>query len=333
MFMETDLAALAVGVLTGAATGFGQETVAAVVRMVRERLAGTPRGQAALDGVEAAPGDEGARREAETVLREALRADQRLQQALATHLNVSPTHMTNVVMVNGTKMRGNQITLGPITLHKPNTTAGLLGLAVSLVAVAAVLVYGVLRLAGEEPGNDEAGGAKARALSVAEVLRTLPGATDLPEAWETARAAHVGMSGNAKCHNAEAEFESQERDSSGASDLRVRYVMYACPDTAIATTGFAILTGDGSNPADRRETAFPSRILGDESATSSYKVDDEFMAAPGDVGSYLTWRARVGTVVIEMHYGPARDDVGSEREAEELMRIVCDRAREAQARG
>ncbi|GAA3125380.1 hypothetical protein GCM10017687_44710 [Streptomyces echinatus] len=38
-------------------------------------------------------------------------------------------------------------------------------------------------------------------------------------------------------------------------------------------------------------------------------------------------RARVGTVVIEMHYGPLRDEAGSESQAEQLMRIVCDGAR------
>ncbi|MEU2657267.1 hypothetical protein ABZ615_18315 [Streptomyces sp. NPDC007325] len=333
MFMETELAALAVGVLTGAATGLGQETVAAVVRMVRESLAATPRGQAALAGVDAAPGDDGARREAEAVLREALRADHGLQQTLATHLNVAPTRMTNVVMVNGTRMRGSQVSLGPITLHKPNTTAGLLGLAASLVVVAALLVYGVLQLAGGGPGNDGKGGARARALSAAEALRMLPGVTDLPGAWETSRAADVETNVNTKCHNAEAEFESEEQDASGFRDLRVRYSAYACPDLATATTGFAALTKEGRNPADRKETVFPSRTLGDQSATSSYEVKDEFLAAPGDVGSYLTWRAQVGMVVIEMHYGPARDGVGSERQAEELMRIMCDRAREAQTQG
>ncbi|MFD4373790.1 hypothetical protein [Streptomyces sp. NPDC058486] len=89
--------------------------------------------------------------EAEAVLQEALRADSGLQQALATHLNVSTSQsrMTNVVTVNGTKMRGSQITLGPITVTKPNTTAGLLGLAAALVVVAALLVYGVVQLAGD----------------------------------------------------------------------------------------------------------------------------------------------------------------------------------------
>ncbi|MFF3955242.1 hypothetical protein ACFYY1_18735 [Streptomyces sp. NPDC001890] len=170
-----------------------QETATGVVRLVRERLAATPQGQAALAGVAAAPGDEGARREAERVLREELRADPGFQQTLAARLNVSTTHMTNVVTVNGTKMRGNQISLGPITVNKPNTTAGLLGLAAALVVVAALLVYGVVQLVGPESGGGK--GSRVRALSAVEAERMLPGLTDLSGAWETSQPAHLTENG------------------------------------------------------------------------------------------------------------------------------------------
>ncbi|MGY3333905.1 hypothetical protein ACVW0K_007371 [Streptomyces filamentosus] len=331
--VETDLAALAVGLLTGAVTGFTQETAAVVVRLVRERLAATPRGQAALAGVEVAPGDEGARREAERVLREELGADPGFRQTLAARLDVSTTltQMTNVVMVNGTKMRGNQVTLGPITVNKPNTTAGLLGLAATLVAVVALLVYGVVQLAGDGQGGGGKGG-RARALSAVEAERMLPGLTDLPGAWETQQPARLRESGS-KCHNALAEYESQERDGSGFSDLKVRYDTYACADTAIAAEGFTEITRNATNPGGMQERPFSSRTLGDQSATSTYEVKDAEMADPSQVGSHLMWRARVGTVLIEMHYGPVRDRVGSEKQAEELMRLICDRAREAQERG
>lgn len=297
---------------------------------MRERLAATPQGQAALAGVAAAPGDEGARREAERVLREELRADPGFQQTLAARLSVSTTHMTNVVTVNGTKMRGNQISLGPITVNKPNTTAGLLGLAAALVVVAALLVYGVVQLVGPESGGGK--GSRVRALSAVEAERMLPGLTDLSGAWETSQPAHLTENGT-KCHNALAEYESQERDGSGFSDLKVRYDTFACPDTAIAAQGFAEMTQHATNPGSMKEKPFPSRTLGDQSATSAYEVEDEEMADPSQIGSHLMWRARVGTVLIEMHYGPVRDGVGSEKQAEELMQLMCDRAREAQERG
>lgn len=330
--VETDLAALAIGLLTGAVTSFGQETATGVVRLVRERLAATPQGQAALAGVAAAPGDEGARREAERVLREELGADPGFHQTLAARLNVSTTHMTNVVTVSGTKMRGSQISLGPITVNKPNTTAGLLGLAAALIVVAVLLVYGVVQLVGDGPESDGGKGGRARALSAVEAERMLPGLTDLSGAWKTLQPAHL-MENGTKCHNALAEYESQERDGSGFSDLKVRYDTFACPDTAIATQGFTERTQHETNPGSRKEKPFPSRTLGDQSVTSAYEVEDEEMADPSQVGSHLMWRARVGTVLIEMHYGPVRDGVGSEKQAEELMRLVCDRAREAQERG
>ncbi|MGY3847428.1 hypothetical protein ACWV2X_19640 [Streptomyces hydrogenans] len=332
--METNLAALAIGLLTGAVTGFGQETATVVVRLVRERLAATPQGQAALAGVEAAPGDADARREAERVLRSELGADPGFRQTLAARLNVSTTQtqMANVVMVNGTKMRGNQISLGPITVNKPNTLAGLLGLAATLVVVVALLVYGVVQLVGDSQGSSGGKGGQARALSAIEAERMLPGLSDLSGVWETEQPARLRENGT-KCHNVLAEYESQERDGSGFSDLKVRYDTYACPDVAIAAQGLAEITQNATNPGGRRERPFSSRTLGDQSATSTYEVKDEEMADPTQIGSHLMWRARVGTVLIEMHYGPVRDGVGSEKQAEEMMRLMCDRARQAQDRG
>lgn len=329
-----DLAALAVAALTGAATGLGQETVNAVARTVQGRLAATSRGQAALAGLEAAPGDEGTRREAESLLREALSADPGFQQVLAAQLHTSTTQaqMTNVVMVNGTKMRGSQVTLGPITVKKPNTTAGLLGLATALVVVAALLVYGVVRLAADGTEDGEGGkGGGVRALSAVDAQRMLPGLTDLSGEWETKRPVRLRDSG-AKCHIVQAEYGSLQRDDSGFSDLGVRYEAYACPDTSTAARGFTELTQDPTNPGGRKEEPSSGRVMGDQSAISTYKVKDEMMADPSQIGTHTMWRARVGTVVIEMHYGPVRDGVGSEKQAEELMRLMSDRAREAQSR-
>ncbi|MFE7509989.1 hypothetical protein ACFU8I_01980 [Streptomyces sp. NPDC057540] len=332
--METDLAVVAVGLLTGAVTSFGQETASTVVQLVRERLVATPQGQAALAGVEAAPGDDGARREAERVLRTELGADPGFRETLAARLNVSmpQTQMSHVVNVHGTRMRSSQISLGPVTVNKPNTTAGLLGVAVALVVVAALLVYGVVQLLGEDPGNGEGKGGRARALSAVEAEQMLPGLTDLSGAWETEQPVHLRES-DAKCHNVVAGYESQDRDGSGFSDLKVRYDTYACPDTAIAARGFSEMTQNATNPGSRKERPFPSRTLGDQSAASTYEVKDDDLADPSQVGSHLMWRARVGTVLIEMHYGPLRDGVGSEKQAEELIRLMCDRARAAQERG
>ncbi|MGW4698773.1 hypothetical protein [Streptomyces sp. NPDC004285] len=102
--------------------------------------------------------------------------------------------------------------------------------------MAALLVYGVVQLLGEDPGNGEGKGGRARALSAVEAEQMLPGLTDLSGAWETEQPVHLRES-DAKCHNVVAGYESQDRDGSGFSDLKVRYDTYACPDTAIAGRG------------------------------------------------------------------------------------------------
>ncbi|MCJ0867905.1 hypothetical protein [Streptomyces sp. AP-93] len=113
----------------------------------------------------------------------------------------------------------------------------------------------------------------------------------------------------------------------------MRFSVYSCPDATAAGRGYTELVAELDNPGGGKEVPFATRKLGDESATTAYTVADEHLADPTQIGRHLMWRARVGTVVIEMHYGPLREGAGSEREAEEFMRIVCDRARAAQARG
>ncbi|MEU3217354.1 hypothetical protein [Streptomyces sp. NPDC006971] len=335
--METDLAAVAVGVLaaalTGAATNLGQETVSAVVRAVKERMGTTPRGRAALAGLETAPDDAGARREAEAVLREEVRADPALQGTLAVHLNASASHTTGSVVINGGKVRGSQISVGPITVNKPNTTGGLLVLAAALLVAVALIVYGGVRLVGDGSPGDGGGrsGVKARALSVAETEQMMPSLTDLPGTWGTSRPPGAEASGETKCHQGAAEYEAVE--GSRTLDLKVRFLAYACESTALAAEGYTSLVKSSTNPGSQNERPFPARKFGDESATAAYAVEDEYMADPSQVGQHLMSRARVGNVVIEMHYGPVRDEAGSEQQAEQLMRIMCDRAREAQAQG
>ncbi|MFH8475047.1 hypothetical protein [Streptomyces sp. NPDC018000] len=332
--METDVAAVAVGVLaatlTGAATNLGQETASAVVRAVRERLGATPRGRAALAGLDAEPGDVEARREAEAVLREEARADPGLRSALETHLNTSVSRTTGSVVINGGKVRGNQISLGPITVNKPNTTGGLLGLAAALLVAVALLVYGGVRFVVDGSAESGDGGTvKARALSVAETEQMMPGLTDLPGTWATS--IPPGARGEGKCHEGGAEYEGA--NGSGPNDLKVRFLTYACPDTTLAAEGYTGRVKLQENPGSGKEYPFPARKFGDESTTTTYRVEDETLADPTQVGQHLMSRARVGTVVVEMHYGPIRDEAGSERQAEQLMRIMCDRAREAQKRG
>ncbi|QDQ09161.1 hypothetical protein [Streptomyces spectabilis] len=334
--METDLASVAVGVLaaalTGTATNVGQEAAAAVVRTVRERLDTTPRGRAALAGLAAAPDDAEARREAESILREETQTDPALRGTLTSHLSTSSSRTAGSVVINGSKIRGSQITLGPVTINKPSSTGGLLSLMAALAVVIGLLIYGGVRLAADDsPGTDDGHAAKARALSVAETEKMLPALTDLRGTWGTLIPPTAEGGGEGRCHQGGTEYRTAEGPS--PHDLKLRFRVSACPNTPHAAKGYAEIVKLRQNPGGRKEYPFSAQKFGDESTTTRYRVEDETMADPSQVGEHLMARARVGTVVIEMHYGPIRDEAGSEREAAGLMRIMCDRAREIQGGG
>ncbi|WP_158857924.1 hypothetical protein [Streptomyces sp. NRRL B-1347] len=334
--METDLVAVAVGVLaaalTGTATGVGQEAAAAVVRTVRERLGATPRGQAALDGLSAAPDDAEARREAESVLREEARQDPALRSALTAHLSASSSHTSGSVVISGSRLRGSQISLGPVTINKPSSTGGLLGLVAALVVVIALLIYGGVQLAVDDsPGGDDGKSVQARALSVAETEQMIPALTDLEGTWGTLMPPSAQGGGAGRCHRGGADYKTAE--GSSPHDLKLRFRVNSCPNITRATEGYEEIVKLRQNPGGRKEHPFSAQRFGDESTTTRYRVEDETMADPSQVGEHLMSRARVGTVVIEMHYGPIRDEAGSERQAAELMRIMSERARKMQADG
>ncbi|MEU3402195.1 hypothetical protein [Streptomyces filamentosus] len=239
--------------------------------MVRERLSATPRGQAALAGVETAPGDESARREAEAVLHEALRADPVFQQVLAAHLSVSTTQtqMSNVVNVHGTRMRGSQISLGPVTVHKPNTTAGLLGLAVAIVVVAVLLVYGLVQLTGGTD-NDSGAGGRARALSQPELQLVVRQAEDLPGNWKREELDFQDGVDGSTCNMGRVSFSSPEKPVPDAKGSMVAYVILACPDTATATTLFGQYAKGPLVP--RAEETPLSVRLGDQSKAGTFPM-------------------------------------------------------------
>ncbi len=207
---------------------------------------------------------------------------------------------------------------------------GLLSLTAALLIVVAVIVYGGVRLVVDDPPSGGDGETvTARALGVAQTERMMPGLTDLPETW--ASSIPPGVGGEGKCHEGRAEHKAA--DGTGNNDLKVRFVAYACPDTTLAAEGYAEIVKARQNPGGMKEHPVPASKFGDESTATSYQVADEYFADPSQVGRHLMSRARVGTVVIEMHYGPIRDEAGSESQAEQLMRIMCDRAQDAQAQG
>lgn len=195
-----------------------------------------------------------------------------------------------------------------------------------------MIVYGAVNLfsdASADSGDEEKGkpGAAVRALSAAETERMLPGLSDLPGKWTVDRPPFV--QDGSKCHAGEVDYRGV--DGNGRSDVKVRFEVYACPNAQTAAQEYVALVKERQNPAGYRESPYPAKKWGDDSAMTSYTYEDFEFADPSQVGQHLMARARVGTVVFQMHYGPNRDLPDFEQRAEELVRVMCERARAAQA--
>ncbi|MEU5986329.1 hypothetical protein [Streptomyces sp. NPDC047434] len=152
-----ELAAAAVGVLaavvTGATAGLGERECAALVPVVRARLLASERGRRALAGLETGPESPDARAEATAVLRAETEADAEFRHALAVLLSEpAPGPPGRAART------GSRIGTGRMGFGGPWGPRGRALLAVVLVAVVALLVYGGVRLfGGDGTGQAPAG--------------------------------------------------------------------------------------------------------------------------------------------------------------------------------
>ncbi|MGC9494924.1 hypothetical protein [Streptomyces sp. WG7] len=341
--METaELAAAAIGLLaatvTGVATGVGERTGAEVVQVVRERLGASERGRRALAGLEADPDAAEARGDAEAVLRDAVEADAGLRYALTMHLYPPATETAGSVVITGGRVSRSQISLGPVTINKPSTTGGLVALAVALVVAVTLIVYGGVQVVTTEDSPGTADGVDAvdaavgkappaRALTPAETGQVLPALEDMPPDWSEIGGRQAADGGN--CHEGRAKYSYQQ---AVPRFLDVEFEVHACRETWMASEGYkAALAEAASQKPARRAISMPR--FGDESRTTVHTVEDDYMLAPGDAGDHVVSWARVGNVVIEMEYGPVEEQENYPAYVEELMRIVTDRAWQAQASG
>lgn len=153
---------LVVAAITGAETRYGTGTVQVVADLVRERLEVSEQGQAALRGLDPAPDDSVAAERLRSALRDALDADPAFAQRLNALLEAPspppapPVPAGSVVIGNSNRLRGSNISLGPLTI---STTRGGPGMLWSLIAVAlgivALAVYGGVQVIGvdDTPGG------------------------------------------------------------------------------------------------------------------------------------------------------------------------------------
>ncbi|MEU4795365.1 hypothetical protein [Streptomyces sp. NPDC023327] len=176
---SVDVVAEAVRVMAGFAGGaagaVGAEVGQTVSDLVRQRVGGSPSGQAALDVVEERPQDPQALAALREAVRERVVADPefaaRLAEALAGPPPAGPPtagpppaeppreYTGSIVIDGGARVRGSTLSLGPVTFN--NTPAGRTALAASLAVLLVLVVFAVyggtqLFSGGDSPGSDRA---------------------------------------------------------------------------------------------------------------------------------------------------------------------------------
>ncbi|MEE1805402.1 hypothetical protein [Streptomyces sp. BE133] len=349
-----ELAAAAVGVLaaviTGTATGVGEQAGATVAQVVRDRLGTSDRGRAALADLEETGASPDAQAGASAVLAEEIETDPRLQHALTVHLN--EPHAADGVVIDRSRMRGDNPIMvgssGTINIRKPTSAAGMVALALAVLVVLAVIalaVYGGSRIlnsndspgsahgstsgtVGKNDGSASSSGSEERttaprALTVAETKNVVPGLEDMPSGWAVFSAPNGFSPEEDKgCNRGTAIYENPEKNS---GNLHVLYVVTACRDVRTVIDRYAELL-KRTETSDPEETRIAMPKCGDESFATSYTVTDGVSFENGD---RVEMRARVGAVFIDMTYGPIGDGpyrLDFLERAQELMQLVCDRA-------
>ncbi|UQT54640.1 hypothetical protein M4V62_05740 [Streptomyces durmitorensis] len=338
---STELAVLAVGVVTaaaaGAATAVGEGAGAAVAELVRARLAGTERGRVALAGLDGEGEGGAAEAEARTVLRQEIDADPELGRRLALHLDAPTTYNRDSVIITGSRINRSPIALGPLTVNNTaggRTTLALVG--VLLLALVALALYGGTQLitADDDPksgqsqqseGKDGKGGvdsaagegdegrSRTRALTVDEARETLPTRQDMPLGWTLYNTAGANKAEPGACHEGGTGFESRDPE---AGNLRAEFQVYACTSPAQATRLHKELVRRQSGYD--KTTPLSAPPLGDQSTALTYYKSPEDSTMAFSV-------VRVGSTVTWLRLGEVNDQPSYEARLEDLTRIFVER--------
>ncbi|MEU1145135.1 hypothetical protein ACFYO9_07280 [Streptomyces sp. NPDC005863] len=341
---STELAMLAVGVVsavaTGVATGVGEGAGAAVTELVRSRLARTERGRAALEGIDGDGTSESAQSQARDVLCGEIEADPALGRQLALHLDAPTTYNRDSVVIDRSTITRSHIALGPITVNKtPGALTVLVLTGVLLLALVALGVYGGTRLiaddgprgtsapAQEEKAadtNTDAGGGPAdrtRALTVVQTRDALPTRKDMPPGWSQqgpAGVAEAERSGG--CHMGGTRYET----SSGSGAVRAEFQLHACTSPAQAERVHEQLVREQSGYDRTTPLSLPG--LGDKSSTFTYYKEPEDSTNAMAV-------VRVGSTVAWLRLGEVNDLPDYEAQLDELARAFVARIERTLADG
>jgi hypothetical protein len=343
-----------VAAITGAGTAIGTGTVQVVSGLVRERLASSEQGRTALTGLDQAPDDSTAADQLRTALRDALDADPEFAQRLLSLLAAPPpppeppAPAGSVVIGDGNRMRGSNISLGPLTI---STTRGGPGALVAVVAlllgIVALAVYGGVQAIGvdDAPGresgttsrqdtngvggvpgaptddaeNSFADGQLRPVLNDRDVVKSiLPGLDAIPSGWTQRSAPEMAEDSTSQCQlgDASALFCGNAAYADPATNNVVKFEIYA-----FSSVDDAKSTYQGIGELISPNMALPA--LGDESMAFS----EEEEASKEEVSV-----VRIGSIVATVSYAIEAVDwtaVHGSDHLEVLTRMLVERAQQA----
>ncbi|MDQ0578572.1 hypothetical protein [Streptomyces rishiriensis] len=305
---QNDLAAMAAqalfSVLGGAAS-------TAASQFTQDRLNRSARGRAALDGLNASPGDPAAQRDVQAALTDEISGDSEFADRLAVLLHAPVQQTTGSVVITGSRVRHNQIALGPLTINNTPGTRAFLAFAVALLLVLVVLgAYGGVQiitaddepkaqpqatgsLEGGEPTPRDSDGGEGRTdgprvMTAAEADAALPTIEDMPPDWgvfDDDRHLYYTDHELKDCYADGTMFDTDAEDGDGIRPY-AWFRIYACSSPARAAAAF-----DEFGPTSK-VTAILLPSLGDERTAWTYGGDSES----------ATSLVRMGTVVLKLDY-------------------------------
>ncbi|MFD9339481.1 hypothetical protein ACFWBF_34610 [Streptomyces sp. NPDC060028] len=213
----TGLAALGMQFVTGMASAAGSAAATEVSGLVRNRLSSSQDGDAALAALDEDPAADERQAAVESVLAAALDDDRefalRLTRAVLAATAASPSQVPSgpVTQINhgsasgGASLinflvhgdvKGGTIQVGPVSAPAtPGTRRALLAMAVVLLLIVGLGVYGATQMTGGQPSAPAVEGAKGqpadppdrRLASEDAVMGVLPDLGDLPTGWTADR--------------------------------------------------------------------------------------------------------------------------------------------------
>ncbi|MEU2060916.1 hypothetical protein [Streptomyces sp. NPDC013455] len=275
-----------------------------------------------------------------------LRSDTEFADRLAVLLHASTRQNTGSVVITGSRLKHNQIALGPLTINNtPGVRVFLACAALLLLALVVLGVYGGVQVitAGNEPkaqpqatgsqgggqptprdGKGSGGTDRPRIMTAAEANEALPTLEAMPSGWTLFDYDMLSEDDRTSdCHADGIEFENDPPKDlpGGGSYLVAWFRVYACSSPAQAAEMFekaGQATADnesvlaGSSPGST--TPIPLPPLGNQRTAYAY-------GGEGRARSVV----RVGTVVVSLSYWPFGSLAAHQDQITQLTRMAVER--------